>query len=117
MGDLLGGLPGSSSCYTEGKVDYQKLSETTDFISGIIRLKAAYAKNLKIALMCSESKPQHCHRTKLIGVVLEKENIEVEHINEHGELITQDKALTLATGGQSEYDLFGNLDIKSKGTY
>jgi len=117
MGDQLGGLPEDEGCYTSGKVDYEKLSKSELFVKGIDRIKQAYDKNLKISMMCSESKPQECHRTKLVGTVLTNQNIKVSHINENGNLISQEDAISLATGGQNEYDLFGNLDIKSKGKY
>jgi hypothetical protein len=117
MGDLLGGLPNDECCYTSGKVDYEKLSKSELFLRGIDRIKNAYNQNLKISMMCSESKPHDCHRTKLVGTVLTNQNIKVSHINEKGNLISQEDAILLATGGQNEYDIFGNLDIKSKGKY
>jgi len=41
MGDVLGGLPKDSSCYTDGKVDYNKLKEKAFFRKGLERLRDA----------------------------------------------------------------------------
>ncbi|NPA34785.1 MAG: DUF488 domain-containing protein [Chlorobi bacterium] len=80
LGDLLGGLPNDPSCYTNGKVDYNKLRKKDYFRKGIELLKEIYSTGIKAAIMCSEGNPAHCHRTLLIGVELSKEGIELEHI-------------------------------------
>ncbi|QNU25063.1 hypothetical protein IC806_01710 [Geobacillus zalihae] len=67
---------------------------------GIKRLSTAYEKNLSVALMCSELKPEACHRSKLIGQTLSAKNIEVKHIDENGELITHNQVIQRLTGGQ-----------------
>jgi uncharacterized protein (DUF488 family) len=90
MGDALGGRPANSKYYDEkGKVNYDLLAESEAFKNGIKRIETAYEKNIKIALMCSESKPSECHRSKLIGKVLNALNVEVLHIDEHGMLQSQ----------------------------
>jgi len=86
MGDLLGGRPKDLSCYTYGRVDHELIKTKDFFKKGIRRLKTAYEKDLLIAIMCSESKPSECHRTKLIGEALAADNIILKHINEHGKL-------------------------------
>jgi uncharacterized protein (DUF488 family) len=50
--------------------------------------------------MCSEQKPQECHRSKLIGNTLRKLGIEVAHIDESGELKTQEEVDNILSGGQ-----------------
>ncbi len=80
MGDVLGGLPDDPSCYTNGFVDYDKLKEKDFFKKGLQRLVKAYEKKIKVAIMCSESKPEECHRTKLIGEELRKMGINLNHI-------------------------------------
>jgi len=52
-------------------------------------LHTAWGKQLHIALMCSEAKPQECHRTKLIGNTLAEQKIDVAHIDEAGATKTQ----------------------------
>ena len=41
--------------------------------------------------MCSEGKPEQCHRSKLIGASLDEEEIPVIHIDENDEQQTQDQ--------------------------
>ena len=49
--------------------------------------------------MCSEGKPEACHRCKLIGVTLTTQDIPVIHIDENGEQVTQEKVVERLTGG------------------
>ena len=37
-------------------------------------------KNLKVAIICSETDPKECHRSKLIGKELLKYGIDINHI-------------------------------------
>ena len=89
MGDTLGGRPKDSSCYVDKKVDYARVREMPFFQRGISYLHTAWEKQLCIALMCSEAKPQECHRAKLIGNFLTEQNIDVAHIDETGSIKTQ----------------------------
>jgi uncharacterized protein (DUF488 family) len=108
MGDVLGGRPKDVTCYKEGGVVDYEIIKTKDFFkSGIERIKVAYEKNIKVALMCSESKPQECHRSKLIGEVLRDANITVQHIDEKGKLKTQNTVILKVTKGQNPINLFG----------
>src|SRR4051812_26651413 len=84
MGDLLGGRPSDKSCYVNGKVDYAICREKAFYLEGITRLQKALEKSLSVVLMCSEEKPQECHRSKLIGETLCEQGIEVRHIDEEG---------------------------------
>lgn len=87
MGDELGGRPKDPSCYnSEGKIDYELVRTKDFFLRGIERLKAAYNKDINVAIMCSESKPSECHRTRLIGKVLNEEQIILKHIDEKGKI-------------------------------
>ncbi|HEY5507932.1 MAG TPA: DUF488 domain-containing protein, partial [Paludibacter sp.] len=81
MGNSLGGLPEDRSCYDlQGRVVYEKIKDKDFFISGLKRLITADENHIKIAIMCSESKPEECHRTKLIGQELMKRGISIKHI-------------------------------------
>lgn len=119
MGDALGGRPEDPTCYdTEGKVDYAKVKNKDFFVQGIHRLKTAYSKNLVTAIMCSESKPCECHRTKLIGQELSKEHIGLKHIDENGRLKDQATVINELNKGLSDLDLFGNqISSKSRKAY
>ncbi|MEX0980556.1 MAG: DUF488 domain-containing protein [Bacteroidales bacterium] len=97
MGDILGGLPDDRTCYTNGHVDYDKLKEKDFFKQGLQRLINAHDKNIKVAIMCSESKPEECHRTKLIGEELGKLDIVLNHITRSK---NKQKDLLIKTQGQ-----------------
>lgn len=110
MGDSIGGMPKDLSCYTlKGNVDYEILKTKDFFKEGIERLKTAYNQDLRIALMCSESKPTECHRSKLIGRVLLDQKIPVLHIDEKGKVKDQITVINELNKGCAEIDLFGEI--------
>jgi uncharacterized protein (DUF488 family) len=115
MGDTLGGQPNDPSCYTDGKVDYRKCRNQSWFQEGLTRLRTAWNRNVRVALMCSEAKPELCHRSKLIGQALVEDGITVRHIDEAGALKTQDDVIRTLTGGQlSLLDMPSALDTSRK---
>jgi uncharacterized protein (DUF488 family) len=79
-GDELGGRPSEDNMYdSDGRVLYNKLADSDLFKSGIQRLLNGITE-YRIALMCSEGKPDGCHRHLLIGRVLNDVNVDVENI-------------------------------------
>lgn len=117
MGDDLGGRPADPVCYdAEGRVDYRACRAHASFTRGVARLVSASRAGHPLALMCSEQKPHHCHRMKLLGVMLTEQGVAIGHIDEHDHLITQEQALERLRGGQ--LDLLG-LDLihRSRGRY
>ncbi|MFZ7274969.1 DUF488 family protein [Avibacterium avium] len=118
LGDDLGGKPKDRSCYDEeGHILYDNVMEKDFFIRSANRLITAYKKNLRVACMCSELKPCECHRSKMIGRYLSNQNIEMSHIDENGNLISQKSVMTQIDGGY-ETDLFGEkFEFKSIGAY
>jgi len=100
MGDALGGRPNLPSCYTDGKVDYQKLREQEFYKAGIKRLQKAWNQKLRVALLCSEAKPEECHRSKLVGESLIENGIDVVHIDEKGDLKIHSKVISGLTHEQ-----------------
>lgn len=102
MGDTLGGRPSDETCYTNGRVDYSKCRTKEFFQRGIKRLHTAHEKNLRIILMCSERKPQDCHRSKLIGSTLTDQDIKILHINEDGNLKSQSEIIALLLEPQKD---------------
>jgi uncharacterized protein (DUF488 family) len=100
MGDSLGGRPDDPTCYVDGRVDYARVQDRPFYQAGIARLKTAFAQGRRIALMCSESKPEECHRTKLIGATLTALGIPVAHIDEHDALLTQAEVVERLEGAQ-----------------
>ncbi len=110
MGDSLGGLPSDRTCYDdEGKVLYERVAEREFYLAGIERLAGAHAQGLAVCLMCSEGKPEMCHRTKLIGRTLARRGLPTAHIDEHDALVTQEDVLLRHTGGQ--LSLFGDAAL------
>lgn len=68
FGDCIGGRPTDSSCYDEeGFFDYEKMAQMPAFKAGLERLSIANQQGNRLAIMCSESDPSECHRSKLIG--------------------------------------------------
>ena len=100
MGDTLGGRPDDETCYVNGNVDYEKVKATESYQRGIQRLHTAFSQQQSIVLMCSEGKPEACHRCKLIGATLTQENVAVIHINENDEQLMQVQVIERLTGGQ-----------------
>ena len=66
-------------------------------------------------IMCSEGKPEQCHRSKLIGESLAALAIPVSHIDENNILRSQDEVIERLTGGQ--LSLFGDQEFTSRKRY
>lgn len=116
MGSTLGGQPDDEDCYDEnGQVDYEKMKDIQSYQSGIERLQTAFAQQQCVALMCSEGKPEQCHRSKLIGASLTAQDISLIHIDENDEQQTQEKVIDRLTGGQLR--LFGEDTFHSRKQY
>lgn len=105
MGDCLGGRPSDQSCYVDGRVDYERCRATDAFQAGIARLRKAWTESHRVVLMCSESRPEHCHRAKLIGEELVTHHVPVLHVNQLGTLLSHSEVMGRLTGGQ--LGLFG----------
>lgn len=106
MGDLLGGLPSDHMMMVNGRFDYSQMSCTDSFQAGLRRIIKASNIGVSVAIMCSEGKPEDCHRSKLIGEALQHYNIPVVHIDENGENKSQEEIIDRITRGQQ--DMFGN---------
>ena len=115
MGEFLGGRPDDPACYTDGKVDYEKVKAKPFYQQGIARLQAAFRQQQRIALLCSEGRPEECHRSKLIGASLDALGIPVMHIDESGTLQSQAEVIDSLTGGQ--LSLFGEPAFTSRKRY
>jgi hypothetical protein len=82
MGDTIGGRPLNDNCYdSEGYFDYKIMAMEPIFQQGLKRLVNANNQHYLVAIMCSESDPSECHRSKLIGRELYfNYDIEMQHI-------------------------------------
>ena len=98
-----------------GGVDYEKVKATQFYTDGIDRIRTAFSQQQLVALMCSEGKPEECHRSKLIGVTLTDEEIPVIHIDENDTQQPQDEIINRLTSGQ--LPLFGKPAFRSRKRY
>lgn len=80
-----------------GKVDFEKVRNSTAFKEGVQRLIQGFDKGYVISLMCSEAEPLDCHRFSMVSVALSNAGFEINHI-------LKDKSL--ATNAQLENALF-----------
>lgn len=124
MGDSIGGKPQFDNCYDEaGLFDYHKMAEIPAFKEGIKRLLNANKQGFYVAVMCTESDPSQCHRSKLIGRELYFNwGINMPHIIGIGKSITQAQVMTELTKGEwlPEGNLFGYCEqpyFRSRKTY
>ena len=83
LGGELGGRSDDPTCYREGRICYERVAKTRNFNDGLQRLEAGMAKH-RIALMCAEKEPLHCHRTLLVAQALDERGVSVSHIHADG---------------------------------
>jgi uncharacterized protein (DUF488 family) len=112
LGDVIGGRPRNQSCYDpEGRVLYGRVAQQEEFQAAIFRLERG-ADEFRIALLCSEEDPAHCHRRLLVSRVLITRGAEVTHIRGDGGIET-DAAVTTRSGKpliDRQPALFGEID-------
>lgn len=112
LGDELGARSKDPACYDDtGRVSYARLAATDLFRGGIERLLTGM-RNHRIALMCAEREPLHCHRTILVARELERAGVPITHILADGSLEPHRHAMErLASDLKlAETDLFRTAD-------
>ena len=115
LGDALGGRPADPDCYVDDKVDYERVKQKEFYRAGIERLRSAWQRGVRFVILCSEGKPEQCHRSKLIGESLAALAIPVAHIDEKDQLRSQDEVIERLTAGQ--LNLFGDHEFTSRKRY
>jgi uncharacterized protein (DUF488 family) len=101
MGDQLGGQPeGAAFRDKDDKILYEEVARQPFYLQGINRVRKAYQQQLRVVLMCSEGKPEQCHRYVLIGNSLDEANVPVIHIDENNEELTQGEVRIRIQKGQ-----------------
>ena len=107
LGRELGARSDDPSCYSNGKVRYDRLAQTGLFHQGIDRVLEG-AKTHRLALMCAEKEPLECHRFILVSRELAARGAEVLHIVEYGAIESHADALVRLRNRLKlpEYDLF-----------
>lgn len=91
LGKELGARTADRSCYSNGKVQYDRLARSELFQSGLERVIRG-AELYRISLLCAEKDPIFCHRMVLISPCLAERGVEVRHILGNGSVETQDGA-------------------------
>lgn len=107
MGKELGARTEDTTCYVDGRVQYGRLAQTPEFVSGIERLVEG-AQTERIAVMCTEGEPLDCHRTVLVARVLTEHGVTIDHIHGDGGMESHTSAMQrlMARFGLADADLF-----------
>lgn len=109
LGRELGGRPSAPELYSEGVADYEKMAQAEEFGAGLDRVIEG-AQRYRVALMCSEREPLHCHRCLLVSRALAERGVRVSHILDDGSRVShaeiEDKLLAIASRGAA--DLFAS---------
>ena len=92
LGDALGGRSDDPACYEDGRIRYDRVAATKSFRSGLARVVQGTAR-YRIALMCAEKEPLHCHRTLLVARALDAQGADVAHIHADGRLEPHGEAM------------------------
>jgi uncharacterized protein (DUF488 family) len=112
FGEELGGRPSNPSYYdAKGRVLYSRLRDDARFQAAIARLESGMER-FRVALLCGEEDPAHCHRRLLIGRVLTEHGHTMIHIRGDGRL-ESDEAVAAEAGKpliDSQPALFAELD-------
>jgi uncharacterized protein (DUF488 family) len=89
LGAELGGRPNSPEHYDpDGHALYGPMSEQPDFRGALTRVLDG-ARQHRIALLCSEANPTHCHRRLLVGKVLAEHGVQLSHIMPDGNALSE----------------------------
>jgi len=84
LGRELGGRPDDPLLYDEaGHVRYDAVAATDVFRAGLDRLQHGLAR-LRVAVMCAEEDPRHCHRRLLVARVLHERGLTILHARGDG---------------------------------
>lgn len=120
MGEELGGRPNDPACYDQnGHVDYAACRRRPAFQQGIGRLRTAWEQGRRVALLCSEARPEQCHRSKLVGAALAEEGLDILHLDEDDAPVTQEEVMARLQDGQMSLfaDLAPAKATRSRGRY
>ena len=95
MGDALGGRPDDPDLLlADGGADYEAIRRSPRFRAALVHL-AAMAAEAKVALLCAEERPEHCHRALLIAPALEEMGLRVIHLLHDGTALAHQEPLAI----------------------
>ena len=107
LGAELGGRPAEPAYYdASGRVLYSRLRDDARFQAAIARLEDGMER-FRVALVCGEEDPAHCHRRLLIGRVLTEHGHTMLHIRGDGRV--ESDATVATESGKSLVDPQGEL--------
>ena len=87
LGLNLGGRPTNKKVLnSEGKIIRELIEKEDSYQKGIEELLALIVNDKKVAIMCSEEDPHHCHRGYIVTNTLLEKGVQVLHIRGDGEL-------------------------------
>jgi uncharacterized protein (DUF488 family) len=108
LGRELGGRPEGDEYYDEdGHVLYGRVAVSPLFAAGIERLERGL-NDYRVAIMCSEEDPTHCHRRLLVTRVLLDRGVDVVHVRGDGRLQRDGELAALSQG-----DIFNGFEEKA----
>jgi len=85
LGAALGARPTDPECLSGGRVSFAKLARTAAFRAGLGRVLRGSASH-RLALLCAEKDPLHCHRAILVGRELARRGVRILHIQGDGSI-------------------------------
>ena len=112
LGAELGGRPADPAYYdASGRVLYGRLRDDARFQAAIARLEDGMER-FRVALVCGEEDPAHCHRRLLIGRVLTEHGHTMVHIRGDGRV--ESDAQVAAESGKplvdAQAELFAEIE-------
>ena len=84
----LGGRPPEHLRVERGAPDYERMADEPSTRRALDDV-AALAATQTIALMCSESRPEDCHRSRMLEPQLAQRGVWIEHILHSGEAVAE----------------------------
>lgn len=109
LGRELGGRPKQNEFYDEqGNVLYDRVAASPLFEEGMARLERGI-RQYKVAVLCAEENPAACHRRLLVGRVLLKRRIRVEHIRGDGRIQTEQELDAELNPDRDQLSLFSGM--------
>ena len=118
LGRELGARSDDDAVFTDERVDFDKLACTELFRQGLERVRAGAARH-RVALVCAEHDPLHCHRAILVSRHLQGPDTDVVHVHRDGELESHGclERRLLDHYGLGEGDLFTPYETQLERAY
>ena len=118
LGDALGGRRAEPEVYESGHARYDRIVRLPAFQAGLEQVRAWAGAGERVALMCAERDPVHCHRMLLVARCVRKQWV-VEHIDAQGgiESMPDAEARMVRSAGMSPVDLFRDAEAMVESAY